>query len=426
MRFAGFVLLSAALLGAVAYLFVHNGQSVELHLADAWVVRAPLAAQLTGAFLTGALAVFLGMELRAGGRALARWRRRRLERREERVEALLAEGRRLLWRGEPERARTILIRAWKRRQTRDVLLALVRASLEADNAGDARAALEGAREPLADDPEVLCALADVCRHIGDTSGAIAALERARARHPRAARILLGLRDLYLGAERWSEAAAMQAAWLALHPRVTAPGEHTLLAGARYEAAVRVPGPSARRQALEAVLAQAPRFVPAAVSMGDALVECGREEEAVRRWESTLLLQPRAVLLERLRARARERKDRDRIRNLLRKLNVEHLDGDAVRYHLAQLWLDDGHAGHAAAELEAVSRRFEQTPAFHLARARLDELEARYDKAAEDYRAAAGTFVPYACEVCERGDGGWHARCPRCGRWDSLRHAVELV
>jgi tetratricopeptide (TPR) repeat protein len=426
MRFAVFVLLSAALLAGVAFLFVHNSQSVELHLSEAWAVRAPLAAQLTGAFLAGALGVFAVMALRDGGRALARWRRRRARRKEERVEALLAEGRRFLWRGEPERARSILQRAWKKGPSREVLLTLVRACLEADNAGEARTALETAREPLADDPEVLCVLADVCRHIGDTSGAIATLERARARHPRAARILLGLRDLYLAAERWSEAAAMQAAWLALHPRVTAPSEHTLLAGARYEAAMRIPGPAARLAALEDVLAQAPRFVPAAVSLGDTLVEAGREEEGARRWERTLTLQPRAVLVDRLRSRAADRAARDRARNLLRKLHAEHLDGDAVRYHVAQLWLDDGHAEHARAELEAASRRFEATPAFHLARARLDELEANYERAAEDYRAATGAFLAYTCGVCQRGETTWQARCPRCGTWDSHRHAVELV
>jgi uncharacterized integral membrane protein len=51
MRFAGFVLLLLALLCGSAYLFIHNGHSVELRLAENWMVQAPLAAQLMGAFL---------------------------------------------------------------------------------------------------------------------------------------------------------------------------------------------------------------------------------------------------------------------------------------------------------------------------------------------------------------------------------------
>lgn len=426
MRFAGFVLLLVALLCGSAYLFIHNGHVVELRLAEDRIFHAPLAALLTGSFLIGAVGVFAAIGIRDSGRALARWRRRRLERRGERVEELLAEGRRLLWRGEPERARTILLRAWKARQTRDGLLTLVQASLAADNAGEARKVLDGARDPLADDPEILCVLADVCRRIGDNSSAIASLERARARHPRAERVLLGLRDLYLEAERWAEAAALQSSWLALHPRVTSPNEHTILAGARYEAAMLVPGPTARLQALEDVLAQAPRFVPAAVSIGDELAAGGRIDEGVRRWEMTLRLQPRAVLVERIRKHASDRAGRDRLRNVLGKLRVEHLDTDAIHYHLGQLWLDDGRWDQAATEIDALSRHFQATAAFHELRARLEEARGQVGEALQDYHAATGGHPPYSCSVCQRAESEWRARCPRCGSWDTHRAAAELI
>jgi len=426
MRFAGFVLLLAALLGGMIYLFIHNGHSVDLRLAEGWLITAPLAGQLTAAFLIGSIGMFAAIALRDSGRALARWRRRRGEQQAARAGELLAEGRRLLWRGEPERARTILQRAWKARQTRETLAMLVESSLAADNAGEARRALENAREPLADDPEMLCLLAEVCRRIGDRAGAIAALERARARHPRAGRILLSLRDLYLEAERWPEAAAVQAAWLALHPRVTSPTEHTLLAGTRYEAAMHVPGPATRLQALEQVLAQSPRFLPAAVSLGDELFAAGRGEEAMRRWETTLRLQPRAVLLERLRSHAADRPTRDRLRNVLRKLRFDELDSDAVHFHVAQLWLDDGDLTHAAAEIAAASARFQSTPAFHLVRARLEEHEGQFERAAADYRAGVGHLSLWTCNVCQRADEVWRARCPRCDRWDTARAAVELT
>lgn len=426
MRFAGIVLLVVALLCGSLYLFVHNGHSVELRLAEGWVLQMPLAVQLIGALLVGALGVFTAIGVRDSGRALLQWRRGRRIRRVERSESLLAEGRRLLWRGEPERSRTLLQRAWKIRQTRDTLLTLVDACLAADNAGDARAALESARESLADDPEVLCALAAVCRRGGDRSGAIAALERARARHPRAARVLLGLRDLYLEAERWSEAAAAQAAWLALTPRVTSAAEQTTLAGTRYQAALQIPGPAARLGALEEVLNQSPRFVPAAVSLGDEMEAGGRLDEALRHWESTLRLQPRAVLVERLRAKAPDRPTRDRVRNVLRKLRLDHLDADAIHYHVAQLWLDDAVTDEAVRDLDAVGARFRERPAYRLAHARTLEQQGDLARAVDAYRAAAARPATYACGVCRRSEGEWRGRCAGCGCWDTLRSDVELI
>lgn len=426
MRLAGFVLLFVALLCGSAYLFIHNGHSVELRLAENWMVQAPLAAQLMGAFLFGATGVFAIIGIRDSGRAFGRWRRGRVLKKDEHVGALLAEGRRLLWRGEPERGRAILQRAWKARQTREGLLSLVQASLAADNAREAKHAIESAHEPLADDPEVLCTLADVCRQLGDHSGAISALERARARHPRAQRILLGLRDLYLDSERWSDAAAAQAAWLALHPRVTAPSEHTLLAGTRYEAALNVPGPAARLQALEDVYAQAPRFVPAAVSIGDELVAAGKREEALRRWEGILRHQPRAVLVERIRAHAESQADRDRLRNLLRKLRAEHVDDDSIHYYVALLWLDDARSDDAQREIDALSRRFTSSPAYHLLRARAGESSGALDEAVKEYRASTEGVIAHTCNVCQRAEAAWRGRCPRCHHWDTFRAPVELL
>src|SRR5690349_8905961 len=138
MRWAGYLLLGVVLVCALGYLSWFNAETVELRLGKDWIVRAPLGAQLTFAFLGGATMVLIGTGLRESRRALARWRQQRRARRESRTTTLVAEGRRLLWSGDTDRARALLLRASKQRPTRETLLALADACVTAGHPQDAR------------------------------------------------------------------------------------------------------------------------------------------------------------------------------------------------------------------------------------------------------------------------------------------------
>jgi len=426
MRRAIYLIAGILLICGVAYLSWFNTESVELHLTRDWSVHAPVATELTLAFLLGVTLVLIANGFRESRRAVSRWRRRRREMKDARRQALEEEGRRLLWAGEPDRARSVLARAQRSQATREALLSLMEASLAGDNPQEARRLARETAAPLADDPEVLCALAEACRRMSDTAGAIGALERGRGRYPRSVRILAQLRDLYVDAERWSEAASVHAEWLSVRARTPSAAEQNLLWGTRYEAALTIPGKETRLGALEDLVTQAPQFIPAVVSLGDELMAAERMPDAVRLWEHTLRQTPRTVIAERLASAAPDRSARDRLRNILRKLRGNNLDAGAVHVLAAHLWLSDGELDAVQKELGAVSGPAERSIRYHLARAWVNEQRGRTVEALNAYRQLPGADLEYRCTACKRPSHSWSAYCRACRRWDTFRSSIELA
>ncbi len=408
----------------VAYLTWLNPQPAELWLSRDWRLQAPLAAELTAAFLAGAFTVLLATARRSSGLALHRLQRRRQEMRAARLEALIAEGKRLLWAGDPERARRVLARAWRQSADPRALLLLVESCLAADRPEDALRILQGAGGDAAEDPEILRLQARIARRVGDTAAAITSLERLRGKFPRFTPVLRELRDLYMEAERWQEVAAVQKSLAELDAR-RSPAQEAILVGAQYAAALAIPGREARRRALEELVSRSPHFLPGVVSLGDELVAAGRRDDATRLWEHALRQRPRTVLVERLAALARDRTERERLRGLLKKARGRNADENAVRLWLAQLWLEDGDAEAAERELEAVAPPARSSIAFQRSHARLRELRGQHELAAQAYRAAADSVPHYRCAVCLRGAEHWQPFCSTCRRWDTFRAQVEI-
>ena len=100
------------------------------------------------------------------------------------------------------------------------------------------------------------------------------LETVRVQHPRAPRVLISLRELYRETGRWKEAADVQALYLQTLPAEAQAAERERLVQFRYQAALALPDPDARLTALDAVVQSDRTFIPALVSLGDALVAAG--------------------------------------------------------------------------------------------------------------------------------------------------------
>ncbi|GIW41052.1 MAG: hypothetical protein KatS3mg076_1629 [Candidatus Binatia bacterium] len=423
MRWLAYTVGTALVAGALAYLWWSNPGSVELRLGERVVLHAPLALHLLVAFGAGAGLVLVGAVMRESRRAVAEWRRRRRARKEARVQALVREAREALWAGAADRARSLLLRAWKARPSREAALLLAEACLQTDSAGEVRRLFEQAETGIAEDPDVLWALARVCEQVGDRVGAITALERIRARHPRATPVLLRLRNLYIEAGRWEEAASVHAAYAAA--RTQTPFDRELLAGIRYESAMRIPGREARLSALEEIVSAYPGFVPAAVSFGDELAQAGRTTDASRVWEQALRNSPRLVLAERLASVAGDAKARERLRTLVRKLRANRLDENAVRWFQARLHLEDGNDDAAEKELEGVAPEARSTP-YYLTAGDVQRKRQQNAEAARLYREAATLAPLYRCTGCGRAANGWVAFCSSCRRWDSYRAVLDFV
>ena len=412
----------------VAYVSWLNPTAVEFRYTPARTFQAPLAAVLIAAFVVGALLVLATVMIQAGRRAFASWRQGRQQRRMDRLEDWETRGRELIWAGQAPQGRALLQRAWQRRpQNIHALLALATSLCETGEFERARQLLRDAADDHGADAEVMLMLARTHRAAGDPAAALTVLERLRALHPQSARVLRALRDAYVHAARWGDATAVQEA---LVPHVRDPDqnarERTRLTALRYQAAVHLNEPPSRVQALEALADSRGGSVPVWVSLGDALVASGRQDEASAVWERALRTQPRTVFVERLASIASEERHRDRLRTVLRKLRSDQVRPDIVHILAAQLFLRDGDGEQAARELESVQNSAGGPPLIHRLWAEVHRRRGHLEQAVIAYDSAEGSRSSYRCSACGRTKNEWRGYCAECGAWDSYRAEVEIA
>jgi len=420
--------IGAALVCAVAYLSWLNPTRVDFYLSPARTVHdAPLAALLLVAFSGGALLVLLGVMVQAGRRALATWRRRRQERRVERIEDWEERGEQLVWSGDTQRGRALLDKAWRRRpESAHAVLALAESYRDTGELQRARQLLTEAANQHHTNPEVLLALAEIHRMSGAPATCTETLERLRALHPHAPRALRALRDGYVDGGRWRDAASLQESLLSeLRDPDHAARERELLTLLRYQSAMALADLGARAQALEALADSRAVAVPILVSLGDTYVATGRHAEASVLWERTLRSSPRTVFVERLACMASEPHHRERLRSVLRKLRNDQVNGDNARLLMARIALLDGDAGGAAHELESLHAPEGAPPIVHRLWADVHSRRGHQERAVTAYARADGAAWRYQCRVCQHTAADWTGYCPQCRSWDSYRSEVEI-
>ena len=427
MRRAAALLTGIATVCLVAYVLWLNPGEVEFRLAPTYKVQGHLGLLVVLAFLVGVVMVLVGVWVQAGRRAFLAWRSRRRQRRSERIDEWEERGEQLVWSGDPQRGRALLQKAWQRRpHNAHAVIALAASYRDTGELHRARGLLFDAANQYHTDPDILFALADAYRAAGERGPCIAVLERLRALHPHAPRVLRALRGAYVEGQRWQEAAGLQEALIGeLRDVQQATREREYLTVLHYQASVALTDAAARVQALETLADSRAAALPILVSLGDALLAAGRTDEASVVWERALRSTPRTVLVERLAAIATEPRHRDRLRTLLRKLRADQVN--AAHQHLlnAQLYLADGNTDAAAHELEAVgSEPPVPTTLYHLW-GEVHRQRGQLDQAVQAFARADGAARSSQCITCQRSTPEWTGYCPQCGRWDSYRAAVEL-
>ncbi len=421
--FVGAIVLIAAF-GAIVVL---NSGEVEFHPTHIHSFRPMLGLLLIFVFCAGALVAVLGGSVRTLSSALANWRARRTARRAAQAGEWHQAGEQLAWGGELERSRALLKKAWKRHPGNSAAaLALASSYMDTGEYTDAQAVLQTAVAQDAHDPDLRYALGEALRRRGDTSEAIRMLETVRVQHPHAPRVLISLRELYRESGRWKEAADVQEVYLQTLPADSRPGERERLVQFRYQAALALTEPDARLAALDAVVQSDRFFVPALVSLGDALVEHGSGEEAQKLWEKAFKSQPRLVFIERMLApdlgpRAQ------RAVALLHKYR-DQLDADSVHLLQARIALAEGDLERAGAELKPVTKQ--DTPTVQRTWAEILYRRGEHAQAWDALRHAADHLGALAtdhhCVVCGKFREGWIGYCDGCERWDTYRSGTEIT
>jgi tetratricopeptide (TPR) repeat protein len=419
----------AAALVALGYLFYLNPDTVTLQLSRTSQWQAPLPLVLLAAFLIGAGVTFAFSLARESRHALLGWRSERSQRRTRRQLAQKDQGLGLSWLGAHEKARALLARALRDRPD-DLSAFLLFARTYLDE-GDFRRALGVLEEGLATrghDPKLLLFLAEAQRGLGEVGAAVETLERAHRADAASPRVRMALRDAYIAVERWADAATIEEEHrLTLRdPRALADAERRLI-GLRYQQALALTDPTARAGELRALLRSQPDFEPAAVSLGDALVETGQARQAERVWRRALARGARAGVLDRLERLLRGGPRPQRLDVVTRKLVRRRPEDGTARLFRARQLVRDGRLDEAASELASITAPWNTLPGYHALLAELQIRRGAPDDAVNAYRralAAASSGV-FRCEVCGTEVEDWRGYCPRCGSWASYRSSLEV-
>ena len=419
------VVIAAALvvIASLAYLLWLNPAVVDFQFAREQSLRVPLGWLLVFAVVAGVLLAVLGSVLQQLGRAVSGWRLRHQRRVADRIAGWERSGLALAWEGELDQARRLLLKAWRRApRNQGPALALASSYMDTQEFAKAVEVLRQAVTHDASDVDVRYTLSEALRRNGEVAEAIRMLETVRVQHPRAARALTGLRDLYRQAGRWHDVAQVQDAYLhSLTSPERTSAERERLLHFRYQAAMSLEDTDARIEALHGVLQLDRSYVPAIVSLGDGLVSAGRAQEAAKTWERALRTTPCLVLMQRLMAQQQSERDRQRTLGVMRKL--PQIDDDTIHFFAARAAFDEGKFDVAARELQAV--RKQDHPALYRLWADIHRQRGLVRDALKAFaqltEATAVADSP-PCPFCHRSVQAKDAS-PTCRYWDGYRAAI---
>jgi lipopolysaccharide biosynthesis regulator YciM len=210
-----------------------------------------------------------------------------------------------------------------------------------------------------------------------------------------------------------------------------PRETELRRGLDYEAAVATLATDRHSEALEkiqAVLTEAPDFLPALILRGEILLAMGEEESAVAAWRSGFLAEGRPVFLQRIEDHFIERENPLHAIETLHELIGEASSDLLPRFFLGRLYYRLEMHDEALRALEPLAARFRRSPTYHYLMGRIHQRRGEGALAVESYRIAlrqAGVRrTEYVCDSCGVRRDDWADRCESCGTWDGLELDFE--
>src|SRR5262250_3768952 len=242
--------------------------------------------------------------------------------------------------------------------------------------------------------------------------------------------LHALRDLAVETRDWDEAIALQQTIVAQVPSRERHAEAEWLAAGYYELGrLELARGEATAAAghFRAALRADRDFVPASVALGDALEAAGDPREAVRAWERAAETHPVLPLLARLERAYREQDRPSRMIALYRSAAERAPDDLALAAALGRVYFELEMLDEAADQFEKIEVRAPDLPVVHAFLGAVFEHRGETVEAFAEYRRAlrlAGAFgVTYRCQNCRSVTPEWTDRCPRCGRWNTMRATV---
>ncbi len=265
--------------------------------------------------------------------------------------------------------------------------------------------------------------------LGEEEVAEELYSRIAREHPHASlQVLSRRRDRALEGERWRSAASLQRQIEELFGKSAIAGtsQERYELGLRYQQGVRRLEEDRGDEAAEifqGLLDDEPRFIPAAIMLGEAKILVEREAEAVAAWLHGYETSGSPTFLRRIEDHFIEKAQPEQAIETFWSL-IGTADNDLLpRFVLGRFYYRLEMHSEALKVLRSIEGRVVSSPTYHYLLARIYERQQDPDRALEEYLAAAQQAgVPereYACLACGGHYPDWRARCERCGSWNSI-------
>ncbi len=407
---------------ALSYLALENPTTIPLKLFQKVPIEVPLYMVLFGAFILGALFIYVLFLLQGVRGALTGMREKRVRKRDERTDAHRQEARNQLRLGKLEKSRNLLEKA-SQLNPENLELSLDLADILLEEKEYAKASDRYHYVFSRDAKSIRAILGIAASSEGTENFSEAELYYRRAlemekANPVALKRLIGTQKAQ---KKWQDAIETLRL-LRREGLVSAEEFDKTLAIIWYKQGITEEKAGDLKKAisfLERSVKGKGDFVPSLLSLGDVYIRDGSPEKAVKTWEAALMERfqfPVAKALEEY--RLQHGAERELIQFYKRISNRSEL----ARLLLARLHLRQNQLEEAEAEIGKMPD-VEASPGALLILAevekkRLNEvLSNRYYGLAID--RLHDHLGGYRCDSCGTPYDQWIPQCPKCGAWDSL-------
>jgi lipopolysaccharide biosynthesis regulator YciM len=308
----------------------------------------------------------------------------------------------------------------------EVLRALAEVQLAEDEVEESISLLQRARKLAPKDLTVLFALAETYSQTQRLNEAEDCYRELLELDGDNYQGMIGLRDLYLSQQQWSEALALQKKLVKKSSGEAQVAEKDLLNGLRYQLAQQAETEEQFEEALadyQKLAKDAPDFMPAQVSVGAMLLQKGRSEQAAATWQAGYRRFGHSVFLKRLEQQAMAEEDPTTLLNYYRQQVAEHPDDLLLRFFFGKFCLRVEMIDEALEQLHSLEKSCADFPQLHLLLAESHMRRQRLSDAVAEYQKALGGEdrfrFAYACSQCGAGAVSWQGRCEQCGCWGCM-------
>jgi lipopolysaccharide biosynthesis regulator YciM len=435
MTFMSFLLLIILFLAFFIYFSGLNHQDITIFYLPDHSITHSVAIVVVGCILFGLVLGYLAHLYGTVSHLLKHWKRDREEKKSREVAAIYREGVGRLLSGDVKKAHTLLQKALDRDPSRvEAHIAMANVHLQEGEPKEGVASLLKAKSIDPGSLEVLFKLASTYEEMKLAEEAAATFQEILNTDGNNRKAMRSLRDLHIKHDRWKEALDLQKKIIKASSGTRRQEEEKQkILFLRYEVAKQALAAGQIDQArteFKEIIKEAPDFVPARVSLGDAFQNQGSLDDAARVWQEGYRVLGKSIFLSRLEDLYMEAEDPATLLSFYRSAVMEKNNDLILRLFFGKFCLRLEMVDEALEQLYAVENAGVDSPQLHFLLAEAHRRRNRLDESIKEYKKSLGENqrlrLGYICDHCGETSEDWESRCPACNTWGSLSLAGERI